>query len=121
MTSIKKLTAFAKWFFKSNYKEIILIAFFAFIADIVLFIAALISNPILALIGIGIYSIICAVFATLYMLKKEEIEELKQKDWTCSACITRNKAGNPYCEKSGESDLNWSFKCHQEKIQEVKK
>lgn len=80
MTFIKKLIAFVKWFLKSNYKEILIIAFFAFIADVVLFIAALIANPILALIGIGIYSIICAAFATLYIMKKEEIEELKKKE-----------------------------------------
>ena len=79
MTAIKKLTAFAKWFMGSDNKEIIVAVFVTTFADILLLISVWLSNLILALIGIIIYTLFCIAFVTLYIVKKNEVIELKKK------------------------------------------
>ena len=79
MTFIKNLTAFTKWFLKSDNKEIITLSFMMAVADFFIFFGAWIGSLLMVFLALGLNFFVYAALTLLYLVKKNEVIELKKK------------------------------------------
>ncbi|KKM69660.1 hypothetical protein LCGC14_1448560 [marine sediment metagenome] len=79
MTFIKNLTYFTKWFLKSDNKESIALAFMMAIADLFIFFGAWLGSLLIVFIALGVNFFVYAALMLLYLVKKNEVTELKKK------------------------------------------